>query len=676
MHKFLIYLLILIAFVDVYNAYCSETEMRAVLISARIDSSTPQKKIVLSWANNDTNATEYVINRRMNGMYHWTFVQSLDPSVNTYTDSILEDLNTMEYQIVKKTYAKYQGYGYIFVGYDVQPKEYKGTALVFIDETMVQPLRDEFNRFVDDLYGDGYSVIRYDVPRTDNFNPYSVEKIKDIVEREYKRNIKSPMTLILLGRIAVPYSGSTAWDGHVPDHLGAWPTDLYYTTEPLYWTDVDVIATKAQREENRNLPHDGKFDQSVIGFVRFPTGRVDFHNLPAFKESETELMKRYLNKNHDFRTAKMKPIYRAVIDDGWGMYARDAFAATAWMNFASLLGRQNIDTAKYLSILSEKNYIWSYGGNMGSYNSMYQTIYTDQLAVQSVKGIFTSYLGSWLGDWDGPDNVMRAAIASEPSILACIWNGIPFWFLHHMGLGESIGYSSVVSINNVNNSYTSTSENGGRGIQMNVIGDPTLRLKYPDQPTGLHINNSYLINEKTIFSLGWNPSPDSVIGYNLYRYSIENNKYTRVNQSIITDTTFTDTLIGGGNQKYMLRSVQLEHNNSGSYYNLSQGAFISTGKIIADATESHTHIGTYCTPNPVSETLNIYTDIAEDSQIDIMIFNASGILVFHNIYPGYKGDNHLNIDLSMENTHLPNGIYIAEIKNNQNRKALKFSLFR
>ena len=50
--------------------------------------------------------------------------------------------------------------------------------------------------------------------------------------------------------------------------------------------------------------------------------------------------------------------------------------------------------------------------------------------------------GSWLGDWDSEDNIMRAVLATPDYGLTCAWSGRPHWFLQHMALGEPIGFST------------------------------------------------------------------------------------------------------------------------------------------------------------------------------------------------------------------------------------------
>ena len=71
---------------------------------------------------------------------------------------------------------------------------------------------------------------------------------------------------------------------------------------------------------------------------------------------------------------------------------------------------------------------------------------------------------------------LRAPLANAGMPLATCWTGgSPRWYFHHMGLGETIGYSLMQSQNN-----TSIYDPGNNtllgGVHMVLMGDPTLRL--------------------------------------------------------------------------------------------------------------------------------------------------------------------------------------------------------
>ena len=122
-------------------------------------------------------------------------------------------------------------------------------------------------------------------------------QVKSKIKNKYQadNNLK---TVFLLGHVPVPYAGNIAPDGHVPDHMGAWPADVFYADMDGNWTDASVNVTTTSSNRNYNVPEDGKYDQSVIpGKVELEIGRVDFYDLPVFGVDELTLTKRYLDKN-------------------------------------------------------------------------------------------------------------------------------------------------------------------------------------------------------------------------------------------------------------------------------------------------------------------------------------------------------------------------------------------
>ena len=104
---------------------------------------------------------------------------------------------------------------------------------------MAGPLAAELTRLEQDLAGDGWTVMRRDVSRTD-----SPANIKAIIKGVYSADQANVKSVFIFGHVPVPYSGKLNPDGH-PDHLGAWPADVYYGDMDGSWTDstVDFVQT-------------------------------------------------------------------------------------------------------------------------------------------------------------------------------------------------------------------------------------------------------------------------------------------------------------------------------------------------------------------------------------------------------------------------------------------------
>jgi len=127
------------------------------------------------------------------------------------------------------------------------------------------------------------------------------------------------------------------------------------------------------------------------------------------------------------------------------------------------------------------------------------------------------------------NNLMRAFLATDDFGLACAWTGRPRWFFHHMGLGETIGYSARLAMNNKGQAlYTPTGSFAGY-IHMGLMGDPTLRM-FPVKPVAnLTAEDGLLI---------WDASVDgSVVSYYVYGAIGQDGPYQRL--ATVSGTSWT-----------------------------------------------------------------------------------------------------------------------------------------
>src|SRR5207245_7348030 len=140
-------------------------------------------------------------------------------------------------------------------------------------------------------------------------------------------------------------------DGHVPNHKGAWPADVYYGDMDGSWTDNQINDATADNSRNWNVPGDGNFDQSTMpSMVRLMVGRVDLANMPGEPSydspptflSELELLRNYLNKDHKFRHKLIDVPRLGLVGDYFGIHDGEAFAASGWRSFAPFFGAENI----------------------------------------------------------------------------------------------------------------------------------------------------------------------------------------------------------------------------------------------------------------------------------------------------------------------------------------------
>jgi hypothetical protein len=429
----------------------------------------------------------------------------------------------------------------------------------------------ELARLQQDLTGDGWVVIRRDVSKS-----LSVPETKDIIRNIYEADPANTKGLFLFGHIAVAYSGNINPDEH-EDDLGAWPADVYYADMDGEWTDTTVTQTNTY---NVNIPGDGKFDQSEPpGVIHLQMGRVDLSNLTCFSNKnppryEVDLARQYLNKDHYFRNGQIDVARRGMIFDRFyrGL-EKEPQTCAAWRTFPGFFGRdqvQPIGQDEYFPILSTNSYMWSYVVSGGSiYGSDYIGT-SDAWALSEPKVVFTSFLGSWFGQWDRESDFLRAPLGTSGYTLTCIFSGQPQWILHPMGMGEPIGLAALLTQNNKPDGLYPPQINAGFGeVHIALMGDPSLRMHNFKPAANLTAN----ANGNGV-ALSWDASPDpDLLGYYVYSSSSDAGPFTRISGSDpITTRSFTDPS-GTANTHYMVRALKLEQTPAGTYYNLSEGVF-------------------------------------------------------------------------------------------------------
>jgi hypothetical protein len=529
-----------------------------VEIQAFAQNNPPQ--IRLEWKP-AANATSYSLYRKTKDATSWGTVRAAIPATDSvFIDYTLSVGDAFEYRLTQSGFATY-GNDYIYAGLEMPAREYLGKAILVIDTTYYAGLETEIRRFEEDLWGDGWQVYPLLTDRNDG-----VDSVKARIRAVYNTDPQGFKTVILLGHVPVPYSGNIAPDGHT-DHVGAWPADVYYVEMDMAWTDFSVNTTTASRPENQNIPLDGKFDQSSLNSeLEMSVGRIDMANMPAFPETEEELLRHYLDKDHAWRHKKFTSAEKGIVDENFNAQTYGYFGASGFRNFGPLVGSQNVTISDYRTTLNAQDVMWSYGCGGGSYTSAGGIGNTNNFVTDSLRGVFTMLFGSYHGDWDSQNNFMRASLANKGTILNCAWAGRPAWWFHHMGLGDPIGQSMASSVN-----YPSTYKPSGyaRFVHISLMGDPTVRMHILAPPSNLVATP---IPRRRKVNLTWTASTDpNAIGYNVYRQDTVGGRFWKINSLTVVGTNYTDANLNSGIYRYMVRAVELRTCRSGSYYNLSQG---------------------------------------------------------------------------------------------------------
>jgi hypothetical protein len=537
---------------------------QSVILEASIQENPP--KIALNWVLDTANGG-YTIWRKSKDDLIWVdSLTSLGAGSVSWEDTTVILGKGYEYQIIKSLPAfPYPngvpnfGSGYIYSGIQLPPTHHRGACLVVIDSTFKQALALEIARLLTDIEADGWRAQARYVDRND-----PVPLVKSYIKSWAENNPDYQQTLFLFGRVPVPYSGEIAPDGHHNDHRGAWPSDGYYADLDGVWTDQTVnINSPGTRHDN--VPGDGKFDNNVFPSpIKLQVGRVDFANMTKFPESEEQLLRRYLNKDHAWRTGKMPMEERALIDNNFPADL-EAFGQTGWRNFTAMFGIAKVKDLPYRQTLANQSYMWSYGCGGGGPESASDISNTTNFTTDSLQTAFTLLFGSYFGDWDYPNDFLRAAIASRTCLIST-WANRPNWFLHHMALGQHIGYSAQTTTTNTGRYFPPYY---GIYVHSALMGDPTLRMHILHPVEALTASQAGLNVQ-----LSWE-DPANALGYFIYKKTHVDSSYILLNETPVTSTVYTDACPGAGMIYYMVRSMELKTSASGSYYNLSAGVSTS-----------------------------------------------------------------------------------------------------
>ena len=530
-----------------------------VQISATVQDSPPQ--IALTWPQDGYGAIRYTVYRKAKGAAAWGAGIVLPGTTTLFTDTNVAVGATYEYQIIKDATLGYIGTGYIFSGIRAPLAEDRGQLILIVENRHAPALSNELARLQSDLTGDGWTVLRHDV--STNAAPASV---RNLIIADYNADPAKVNTVFLFGHVPVLHSGNLNYDGHL---ARAMPADAYYGDVNGNWNGSPNY-----------LPSD----------VELMVGRVDMFDMPGNYApvpwpSEVELLRNYLNKDHKFRHKLITVPRRALMGDRRGAEGGRAVSATGYRNFEPLLGPDTVvqagvdDTSppnvRWGPMLAATSYLWAYGcgagspagiGSLGT-NGPYADLYSTDVVAQDAKAVFVMLYGSWFGDWDKPDNFMRAFLATSSLGLTCCLAGEPQWFVHHMGLGETIGYGTRLSMNN-STLYQSQSNRFARAVHISLMGDPTLRMDPVSPPAALNA-----VATGGGVTLNWQPSAEAVLGCHVYRSALPAGPFVRLTGSPVTGNTFTDASASSNIYTYMVRAVTLQTTPSGSYSNASQGVF-------------------------------------------------------------------------------------------------------
>ena len=512
-------------------------------------------RVELQWAkSNGTKIGRIKIQRRVLGETRkasWMSIASARSFTRLYTDDTVRPGVAYEYRVSRPSHEQIET-GYWVTGRNLVAEENRGKAIVVVDETLAGDLGPRLDRFMQDLVGDGWTVVRRDTPRGNDNDPAAnlkaARKLKDWIKRQYYSNAAVSNALILVGHVPVVKSGRMNPDGHKRRPL---ETDLFYADMNGIWSDDSqgVLLHNA-------IPSD---------HIEMQVGRIDFANLDGALGDETALIKSYFDKNHHWRHGRLGDLRQAYGDND------HLFVETTALR--NIVGPDALATGGHHDVGTRQP--WLFGVDFGKSN--YEHYINEKSPITAV---FSINFGSGKLDFSQWNNSMTVMLAQAGYTLTTGWGGRPAWQLHLMALGKSIGYSHLRTVNNGTATFggPETLEYSPTGIYtwlnppwVNLLGDPTLRPFPLASVTELRAE----MRDGSVY-LDWSGvNSDTKVEYRVYRAPDRRGPYQALNPSgLLAGNQFVDPdpLPGAW---YMVRAHALKEAYAGSFNTFSQGKFAS-----------------------------------------------------------------------------------------------------
>jgi hypothetical protein len=504
------------------------------------------------------------------------------------------------------------GSEYLLTAIAATPVENRGKVILIVDNRFINSASNELELLHTNLVGDGWTVVRTNVPPHDDINwsanTNNIASIKSFISNTWSNSplTNLPQAILLIGHVPMPHSGNLNPDGH---GLRCLPADTYYGDVDGVWTDTNITSctlsvncTNAVSPDcscgfcdpvrHNNLTGDGKWDQKSIprnsqqvAALEMAVGRIDFANLPSFVTYlgtdglEVNLLRRYLLKDDGYRQKRVILSERVMTGDYFDdrRYDQSVFTVGQGLRIGSrLFGFAPDKILNADGLRPENGSTWAVNSGSGAPYHMegYPNLYhsTTNIPPSDVtfitagnephSGFYILY-GSCFVDYGYPNNLMRGLIAASPSYnLGAMWYPPvtnPNMF-EQTALGEPLASGILRAIN----------ESGVDNTYMAWLGDPTLRVQILAPASSLRLST----NGSNV-QLSWTSSVEAS-QYFVYRSTTGiDGGFSRITaDGPISGSTYTDTN-APASAIYMVRALALKTTASGSFTNLSQGVFAS-----------------------------------------------------------------------------------------------------
>ncbi|MBL8954268.1 MAG: hypothetical protein JNK82_26050 [Myxococcaceae bacterium] len=453
-----------------------------------------------------------------------------------------------EFRVTRLQPGSFSGEGYVLAGRDVRFRDDQREVAVVVDATNVAVNLTLIEQLENDLRDDGWQVVRIVIAAGEG-PPGVKARLQQAAAASGRLR-----AALLLGNVPIAYSGIQAPDGH-SDHQGAWAADPYYADlGDAGWTD----SSRGGVGQFYNDAGDGKFDPSTTPSpVELAVGRVSFERMPVYgADAGTVQIAKYLEKLHRYRSGELQLPRGGRAQSSFGYFSGEAFSRVAYRDTSAVFGEEAATGGLVSYLTEDAGVILAWGDGPGSSTSAGGIINSTQLASSSPRAVFFGLFGSYFGDWQYTNNLLRAALGSG-TVLETFWYARPYQYLYRLGALETFGDAFSFG-------------NQGRLRSMQVIegllGDPTLRAFYLPRLASL----SAVPRPTGGVSLTWSASAGAE-GYVVYRRA-GSAAEVRVTAAPLSALTFEDLTAPAGTYEWRVAPAKLETTGSGTFWSHGLGA--------------------------------------------------------------------------------------------------------
>ena len=347
------------------------------------------------------------------------------------------------------------------------------------------------------------------------------------------------------------------------------------------------------------------------------------------------------------------------------------FASSPWRTYPLFGSDTAVKAADWFETLAGPDtYMWSYGCGRGTFKSAGGVGTTEDFATKPVYAVHTHLFGSYFGDWNVRDNLLRAPLASDPRTLTCAWVARPAWYMHHVALGETIGYSTRLSQNNasivnrqlgtyVPNVYFVNGGNaiktvGDRGVHIALMGDPTLRAQMGVLPsiTSASASTDY----PNIVNLEYT-STDGGEAYMIYRN--DGGTWLELTPLPVAAESLQDSIVNEGDLQYRIHACIMRKTASGTYWDMGQGRLVNVTTTSVNEPSFDPVRGLTMAPNPAQDAVTLSYSLDVSGDVAISVIDLSGHPLLTTRMSGRAAGSHTT---SLNTSDLPSGYYLVRVE--------------